>query len=159
MSVDILGTSCDQCWSMVQYSFTSTETRTLVRMDSPGRPPRLSHSSWTMNSQADDDEVMLNVLRCQLTYYGQVVTNAEARFNIALRPRKPEGSLGQPAQDGHLDSHTAPELWFTGLGRPMPKVKVTMDCTLVCVYMAWMVEVCWNVRKCVFCQACTIVRE
>ena len=33
---------------MVQYSFTSTETRRLVRTDSPGRPPRLSHSSWTM---------------------------------------------------------------------------------------------------------------
>ena len=31
--------------------------------------------------------------------------------HIALRPRKPEGSLGQTAQDGHLDSHTAPELW------------------------------------------------
>ena len=29
----------------------------------------------------DDDELMLNVLRCHLTYYGQVVTNAEARFN------------------------------------------------------------------------------
>ena len=58
----------------------------------------------------DDDEVMLNVLRCQLTYDGQVVTNAEAQFNIALRPRKPEGSLGRTAQDGHLDSHTAPEL-------------------------------------------------
>ena len=29
----------------------------------------------------DDDEVMLNVLRCQLTYQGQAVTNAEARFN------------------------------------------------------------------------------
>ena len=28
----------------------------------------------------DDDEVMLNVLRCHLTYSGQVVTNAEARF-------------------------------------------------------------------------------
>ena len=40
------------------------------------------------------------------------MTNAEARFNIALRPRKPEGSLGRPAQDGHLDSHTAPELWM-----------------------------------------------
>ena len=26
----------------------STETRRLVRTDSPGRPPRLSHSSWTM---------------------------------------------------------------------------------------------------------------
>ena len=34
-----------------------------------------------------DDEVVLNVLRCQLTYLGQAVTNAEACFNIALRPR------------------------------------------------------------------------
>ena len=58
----------------------------------------------------DDDEVMLNVLRCQMTYYGQVVTSAEARFNNSLLPRKPEGSLGRTAQDGHLDSHTAPEL-------------------------------------------------
>ena len=45
MSADILGTSWDQCRSMVQYSFTSTR---LVWTDSPGRPPRLSHSSWTM---------------------------------------------------------------------------------------------------------------
>ena len=58
----------------------------------------------------DDDEVLLSVLRCQLTYQGQVVTNAEARFNNSLRPRKPEGSLGRTAQDVHLDSHTAPEL-------------------------------------------------
>ena len=42
MLVDILGTSWDQCRSMVQYSFTSTETRWLVRTDSPGQPPRLS---------------------------------------------------------------------------------------------------------------------
>ena len=39
------------------------------------------------------------------------MTNAETRFSIALRPRIPEGSLGQTAQDGHLDSHTAPEFW------------------------------------------------
>ena len=39
-------------------------------------------------------------------------TNAEAWFSIVLHPRKPEGSLGRTAQDGHLDSHTAPELWF-----------------------------------------------
>ena len=38
------------------------------------------------------------------------MTNAEAWFNKSLRPRKPEGSLGRTAQDGHLDSHTAPEL-------------------------------------------------
>ena len=40
------------------------------------------------------------------------MTNAEARFNNSLRPRKPEGSLGRTAQDVHLDSHTAPELCF-----------------------------------------------
>ena len=55
----------------------------------------------------DDDELMLNVLRCHLTYKGQVVTNAEARFNKSLRPRKPEGSLGRTSQDVHLDFHTA----------------------------------------------------
>ena len=38
------------------------------------------------------------------------MTNADAWFNNSLRPRKPEGSLGRTAQDGHLDSHTAPEL-------------------------------------------------
>ncbi len=38
------------------------------------------------------------------------MTNAEARFNKSLRPRKPEGSLGRTAQDVHLDSHTTPEL-------------------------------------------------
>ena len=41
MSVDILGTNCDQCLSMVQCCFASTETVRLVRTDSPGRPPRL----------------------------------------------------------------------------------------------------------------------
>ena len=44
MSVDILGTNCDQCLSMVQCCFTSR----LIRTESPGRPPRLSHSSWTL---------------------------------------------------------------------------------------------------------------
>ena len=38
------------------------------------------------------------------------MTNAEARFSNSLRPWKSEGSLGRTAQDGHLDSHTAPEL-------------------------------------------------
>ena len=48
MSADILGKSWHQCRSMTQYCSTSTETRRLVRTDSAGRPPRLSHSSWTM---------------------------------------------------------------------------------------------------------------
>ena len=36
--------------------------------------------------------------------------HAEARFNVALRPQKPLGSVGRGAQDGHLDFHTPPEL-------------------------------------------------
>ena len=48
MSADILATNCDQCVSMVRYCFTSTKTVRLVRTGSPGRPPRLSHSSWTL---------------------------------------------------------------------------------------------------------------
>ena len=43
--VDILGTNCDQCVSMVQCCFSSIETIRLIRWESPGRPPRLSHSS------------------------------------------------------------------------------------------------------------------
>ena len=66
---------------------------------------------YTQKNFWADDEVMLNVLGCRLTYQGQTETNAEARFNKSLRPRKPEGSLGRTAQDIHLDSRTAPELW------------------------------------------------
>ena len=44
----LLGANCDQCRRTVQYCFTSTETIRLVRSESPGRPSRLSHSSWTM---------------------------------------------------------------------------------------------------------------
>ena len=42
MSVAVLGTYCDQCLSMVQCCFTSTETIRLIRTGIPGRPPRLS---------------------------------------------------------------------------------------------------------------------
>ena len=51
MSVDILGTNCDQCRSTVQCCFTSTEPVRLIRTKSPGRPPRLSHSSWALTPQ------------------------------------------------------------------------------------------------------------
>ena len=48
MSVDILKTNRGQCRSMIQCCFTSTETVRLIRTESPGRPPQLSHSSWTL---------------------------------------------------------------------------------------------------------------
>ena len=61
MSVDILGTSWDQCRSTVQYNFTSTETRRLVRTDSP---PWLSHSSWTMKAYQFFFTLIISILFC-----------------------------------------------------------------------------------------------
>ena len=57
MSSDVGWHIRDKLWPMpkrmVQYSFTSTETRRLVRTDSPGRPHRLSRSSsWIMSLRA-----------------------------------------------------------------------------------------------------------
>ena len=48
--IDILETNYDQCVSMVQCCFTSTETVRLIRTESPGRPPRLSRSSWSLKA-------------------------------------------------------------------------------------------------------------
>ena len=60
------------------------------------------------------------------------MTNAEARFNKSLRPRKPEGSPGRTAQDVHIDSHTAPELCRGGRPRKdvvqsLARVEVRVD--------------------------------
>ena len=55
------------------------------------------------------------------------MSNAEARFNNSLRPRKPEGSLGRTAQDGHLDSHTAPELCME-VGEEGDYIPVSLHC-------------------------------
>ena len=54
------------------------------------------------------------------------MTNAEARCNKSLRPRKPEGSLGRTAQDVHLDSHTVPELCGTGVDGD-PEIRVSTN--------------------------------
>ena len=62
------------------------------------------------------------------------MTNAEARFNISLRPRKPEGSFGRTAQDGHLDSHTAPELCDTKDYKYIHVLIIFGDTALGCFY-------------------------
>ena len=43
--------NCVQFVSMVQCCFTSTETVRLIRTGRTGRPPRLSHSSWTLTGR------------------------------------------------------------------------------------------------------------
>ena len=89
----------DPFQNAVRLKVSTTSVSSSSSSSSPSSSPFLSGSV-----------VLLNVLGCRLTYQGQAETNVEAWFNIALRPRKPEGSLGRTAQDGHLDSHTAPEL-------------------------------------------------
>ena len=67
MSVDILGTKRDQCLSMVQCCFTSTETIRLIRTGSPGRPPRLPHSSRTLTPHYSFGTGFCTVMLCSLT--------------------------------------------------------------------------------------------
>ena len=61
------------------------------------------------------------------------MSSAEARFNIALPPRKPEGSLGRTALDGHLDSHTAPELYVMLLVSVKSKAVFQTDTLYSCL--------------------------
>ena len=64
------------------------------------------------------------------------MTNACAWFNVALRPQKPEGSLGRGAQDGHLDFHTAPEL-SDNVRWPVTSLKLCMTAVLLVGYVGY----------------------
>ena len=70
------------------------------------------------------------------------MTTAEAWFNIALRPRKPEGSLELTTQGGHLDSHTAPELCQSLEKNSgfIPKDKVKQEKRTVVMYTQGQIE-------------------
>ena len=74
---------------MLKCCFTSTEIVCLlgtgaqdVHLDFHTAP-----ELWIFHS--DDNDVELHVLGRRLTYQGQTVTSAEARFNVAVRPQKP----------------------------------------------------------------------
>ena len=93
--------------------FTSTETVVYERQE-----PRTSTSTFTQLLSSV-------VLHCWVFFFftwclmssdvgWHIRDNAWAWFNITLRPWKPYGSLGRAAPDGHLDSHTAPELCTAG---------------------------------------------
>ena len=51
---------------MVQYCFMSTETTRLIRTESPGQPPWLSHSSWTLHIMCRDHRIYV-LLRSRQT--------------------------------------------------------------------------------------------
>ena len=98
--------------------FTSTLT---VRFgtESPGRPPTLSPISWTLRA-------------------------IRSSSNVVLRLHRPYGLFGTEAQDVHLDSHTAPELWpHTILSCPInnnnnKKYSILTSCVL------WSITVIFN---------------
>ena len=79
------------------------------------------------------------------------MTNAEARFNKSLRPRKPEGSLGRTAQDVHLDSHTAPELYLVSAG-VITKKKVIFQVSTVLWRHGCVTLQSTTLARCKICQ-------
>ena len=88
MSSDVGWHIKDKLWqsrSMVQCCFTFTETVRLTRTESPGGPPRLSHSSWTLQDKVSpssrlmyihtykySDNVLLHTSTVPNSYYTQV---------------------------------------------------------------------------------------
>ena len=108
MSVDILGTDCDQCRGMVQCCFTSTETVRLIRTESPGRPPRLSHSSWTLGWWQCSDSYIISPtsIRPSLT---SLMVSVDVKHHERRRPylttsnpsRSQPRVTKQPGRPGH----------------------------------------------------------
>ena len=82
MSVDIWGTNCSQCVSMVQCCFTSIETVSLIRTGSWGRLPRLSHSSWAELCFS----VLVKIFQIALSHYLQP-TNPHLDASVACVKR------------------------------------------------------------------------
>ena len=58
------------------------------RSTSPSGRGYLTPGDKLRDADADVDHE-LHVLGCRLTYLGPTVTNAEAWFNVAVRPQKP----------------------------------------------------------------------
>ena len=69
--------------------FTSTETVGFLGTGAQDDHLNFHIVPELLGDHDDDDKVELHVLGCRLTYQGQIVTNAEARFSVALRPQKP----------------------------------------------------------------------
>ena len=105
------------CW--VKALLYVHRNRRLIRDGSPGRPPRLSHSSWALSCVSSSQfNVALRPQRPLGTGVAQdghldLLTAPEpgsARFECCFTSTETVGLLGTGAQDGHLDFHTAPEL-------------------------------------------------
>ena len=123
----------DYLTTFVEVLLYVHRNRRLIRDGSPGRPPRLSHSSRALadhddeddhddddgddddddgDDDDDDDDVELNVLGCRLTCNRQTVTNAYiSMVQCCFTCTETVRLIRTGALDGHLDFHTAPELW------------------------------------------------
>ena len=112
MSADILGTSWDQCRSMVQYNFTSTETRRLVRTDSPGRPPRLSQL-------LNYDYVFFFLLDEGRTEH---VTHSQTHTHTPWHTHAPSRSVSLSLSHRHTYTHTRELTWWS------LNSGITLDC-------------------------------
>ena len=97
MSVDILGTSWDHCRSIVQYSFTSTETRRLVRTDSPGRPPRLTQ---LLNCECTFNEYTFSQCTFNTVHFGKKSFHVLGGWGGRLNDFQFSTAIGRLPSDG-----------------------------------------------------------
>ena len=80
MSADILGTNCDQCVSMVECCFTSTETVRLIRDGEPRTPT--STLTQLLNSGTNGaDSADPTRYKCLSVHTSTLVS----RFGLAVR--------------------------------------------------------------------------
>ena len=78
MSVDILGTNCDQCRSMVQCCFTSTETIRFIRDGEKG-------GKGVRRGGGGEREIIYLSLHCHHQNYSCIKMGSdEGHFNISL---------------------------------------------------------------------------
>ena len=76
--VDILGTNCDQCLSMVQCCFTSTETVRLIRTGEP----RTATSTLTLLLNSDRDQLLPALCLSQFYHHCVIQTCTSSAYVI-----------------------------------------------------------------------------
>ena len=98
---------------------------------SPGRSPRLSHTSSALTTHSSSMLIYAQrrILgpRTATSVFTQLLNpeSSQFEFTVALRPQRPYGLLGTGNQDGHFDSHRS---WARSRcsaasdGRPSPPV-------------------------------------
>ena len=115
MSVDVLGTSCDQCVSTVQFCFTSTEARMLIRdgdREGRGRKSEGSTADTPRKRPWTAARTMEVLRRCPLAIAQRLVHRAIA-VSTAVLGQSHKDNVRCTAVDEQLGQLEAKEVQLT----------------------------------------------